>query len=478
MSVKRVILLSCIFLLTGCGVEVVSPDKVGETIAEDKELIVTPSDEQVTLNVVDWSDSTKKSREEMHQRFMVEHPNVTINYTTLSQSQFNETMLAGIRTGNAPDLFPLPATISFSTAINEGWFRPLSPYVSETLLAELNPSVFSNNVTNIGDEVYLLPEVEEIPSTQMFYNKNVLKKAGVSLEELPKNWEEFIEITQLVSQKGKGKYFGMVTSGAQTNRLDLELRSLSELAGAYLGPAEQIILDENQTQFDSTGVRDAFTFYQSIYDKGGFHPDSVLLSAPEARKAFAEDKAAFIIQGSWCIPIWRDEDPQLDFGVMNLPTKSDKPDNKMIRPFTKGWMGISATSKHPDIAGEYLEALYSHEYQAELVAKGGFISIRNDLGQESINDPAMKDYYRLALAQSVAMENPIGLHPNLDLVYSQLPQIAPDFGDIVASVLIGTNNQEKQLKEYNQKLQRNLESAVESVNKKYPVSISDFNYQQ
>lgn len=474
-GVKKVILLGCMFFLSGCGVQIVSPDSAEETMAEQEELIVTPSEELVTLNVVDWSDSTKNSREEMHQRFMAEHPNVTINYTTLSQTQFNETMLAGIRTGTAPDLFPLPATISFSTAMNEGWFRPLSPYVSATLFAELNPSVFNNNVTSIGEEVYLIPEVEEIPSTQMFYNKNVLKQAGVSLEQLPKTWEEFIEITQLVSEKGKGKYFGIVTSGAQSNRLDLELRSLSELAGSYLGPTEQIVLDENKTQFDSTGVHEAFSFYQNIYDRGGFHPDSASLSAPEARKVFAEDKAAFIIQGSWCIPIWRDEDPQLDFGVMNLPTKSD---NKLIRPFTKGWMGISATSNYPDVAGEYLEALYSYEYQAELVSKGGFVSIRSDLDQESINDPVMQDYYRLALEQSIAIDDPITRHSNLDLVYSQIPQIAPDFGDIAASVLIGTNNYQKQLEEYNKKLQRNLESAVASVAKKHPVRISDFNYQQ
>ena len=58
----------------------------------------------------------KDAREKLNEQFMKDHPNVTVNYTTLTQAQFNETMLSGIRAGDAPDLFPLPCTVTFSTA--------------------------------------------------------------------------------------------------------------------------------------------------------------------------------------------------------------------------------------------------------------------------------------------------------------------------------------------------------------------------
>lgn len=120
---KRLLImaLAVAFVLNGCvGVKVV-PSGTGSSTANNKsEKIQTPDTEEVVLNIVDWSDSTKKQREKLNEKFMEEHPNVTVNYTTLTQAQFNETMLSGIRSGEAPDLFPLPSTTTFSTAVNEG----------------------------------------------------------------------------------------------------------------------------------------------------------------------------------------------------------------------------------------------------------------------------------------------------------------------------------------------------------------------
>ena len=148
----------------------------------------------------------------------------------------------------------------------------------------------------------------------------------------------------------------------------------------------------------------------------------------------------------------------------------------MIRPFTKGWMGISSSSKHPDIAAEYLEYLYSYEYQKELVKKGGFVSIRNDLGEEDIEDEVMKCYYQLSMEQSIEVINPIEKNEYLELVYTNLPQLIPDFGDISSSILSGDKNYKDKMKDYSNKLQEKLKMSIDSVKKKYPVKIDDFNY--
>ena len=86
--------------MTGCGgVKVVSPEAGNSSQKAEFEKIKTPEDEKVVLNIVDWSDSTKDAREKLNEQFMKDHPNVTVNYTTLTQAQFNETMLSGIRAG-------------------------------------------------------------------------------------------------------------------------------------------------------------------------------------------------------------------------------------------------------------------------------------------------------------------------------------------------------------------------------------------
>ena len=52
-----------LFTLTGCGigVDIVEYGNEGKNLDNSNEIIKTDKEEKVTLNIVDWSDSTKKS---------------------------------------------------------------------------------------------------------------------------------------------------------------------------------------------------------------------------------------------------------------------------------------------------------------------------------------------------------------------------------------------------------------------------------
>ena len=126
-------------IMTGCiGVRIV-PETETAAASLTKNIIVTDPSEKVVLNIADWSDSTKASRQALNEAFEKDHPNVTINYTCLSQDQFNETVVAGIRSGTAPDLFPLPSTFSLSQAVSENWFLPLDWYLDQEFLNDMKP---------------------------------------------------------------------------------------------------------------------------------------------------------------------------------------------------------------------------------------------------------------------------------------------------------------------------------------------------
>ena len=87
------------------GVNVTTKDEprkeaVEQADTQTKEPVVTGEDEQVTLRVVDWSDSTKVRREAFHQKFMEENPNVAIEYTVLTADQFKESVISSIKSGD------------------------------------------------------------------------------------------------------------------------------------------------------------------------------------------------------------------------------------------------------------------------------------------------------------------------------------------------------------------------------------------
>jgi len=209
----------------GCGVNVVTDkESVSETAAKGETAAGNKTEgaasDEITLKIIDWSDSTKVRREEFHKKFMEENPEITIEYTTLTADQFKETVVSAIKAGNAPDLFPIPSGMKLSTVLDENWFMPLNDYVTDEFLSSFAEGALNEGITNMDGKVYVLPEAANIINTLMFYNKTVLKDAGVDIENLPDTWSEFIDVCKQVTDAGKGKYFGMIDSGAQTNRLE------------------------------------------------------------------------------------------------------------------------------------------------------------------------------------------------------------------------------------------------------------------
>lgn len=462
-------------MLAGCGVQVV-PKGTDPVENADYEIIQTPDSEPVVLTVADWSDSTKVQRERLNAKFEKDYPNVTVHYTTLTQSQFNETVAAGIRSGNAPDLFPLPSSMSLQQAVNEQWYLPLDLYLDQTFFSQLRPEAFQNNVTMIQDVSYILPESLEIPSVMMFYNEEIIRKAKPDFDsDVPMTWSGFMELCREITDQGNGAYYGMITSGSQTNRIDLETRALCGLNGVTLGPPEQVFLKNDKTQFTSQGVSETLQFYTALSEEGLLHPDSAGLSAPEARKLFEQGKAAFIIQGSWCIPTWKKSNPDFRFGVTYLPEPDNKSGGTFAAPFTKGWMGISAQSEHPDVAAEYLRYLYSYEYQEVLMAPGGFVSIRNDLGAQNIQEPIMKEYVSKAQKQSRMIIDPLTEYTAMEQVYAVLEPVRPDFGSICSGILSGNYEFEEELEIYDRRLLESLRHTVETVSQYQDIRLEDFN---
>ena len=469
----------------GCGVNLTTDKEAAaettakaETTAEaGKETEGASSDEAITLKIIDWSDSTKARREEFHKKFMEENPNITIEYTTLTADQFKETVVSAIKAGNAPDLFPIPSGMKLSTVLDENWFMPLNDYVTDEFLASFADGALNEGITSMDGKVYVLPEAANIINTLMFYNKTVLTDAGVDIENLPDTWSEFIDVCKQVTEAGKGKYFGIIDSGAQTNRLELALRSLASLDGAKCSDISQMILVDGQNTMNTQAMQNAFEFYDTLVKEGCFHPNSVSMKAPEARALFAQNQAAFIIQGAWCISTWRQENPDLDFGVMALPVPDDGMKGKLPYIGAQPWMGISSQCEHPEAAAKYLMALYSEDYQAGLVEDGGFVSVIDSVNKEHMTDPAMLEYYQINNEQAALAPDPIVANPDTAAVYAQAASISPNLGEIAQGVLAQNIDYKAELQTLSEKTQEEWMRAIDAAKEAgADVSAEDFEF--
>lgn len=464
---------------TGCGIPktkdvtveekatAAPAEKVTETATEKPAEV---SDEPITLRIVDWSDSASALRKEFNDQYMKDHPNITIEYTCLTIDQFKSSVVTSIKSGDAPDLFPVPAGMSLVAAIKEDWFRPMDDVIPADFWNTLEESVLVEGVSQYEGKHYSIPEVQAITSSLIYYNKDVLEAAGV--KELPKTYSEFLAANKQITQAGNGQYYGLIEGGKQINRLYTMASAFSNVAGAQLPQFSKALTVDGRINYDSDAVKAAFGMFDQLYKDGSLHPDTVNISAPEAREYFAQGQAGFIMQGNWCISTWDATYPDLNYGVMSVPAPDDGAKGSIVKEQTAPWIGIYSQSKYPQQAADYLMALYSYTegytYQQNLVSTAGQLSIVKGMVEEHLSNEHAVEYYNLA--KEVSLEIPSATVRDLKVYdfYVNVVDVQPSFGALFQGLISGgLNDYETELTTLSDSLTAEWKRAAEAAGVDY-----------
>lgn len=221
----------------------------------------------------------------------------------------------------------------------------------------------------------------------------------------------------------------------------------------------------------------AFDFYSGLVQDRSFHPDSANLAAPEARALFAQNQAAFLIQGAWCISTWEKENPDLKFGVMPMPEPDDGAKGGLPYIGAQPWMGISKNSDNPELAAKYLQGLYSEEYQSGVVEDGGFVSAIEGINEKYMKDGVMKEYYTIAKEQGKLCPDPIVAKADAAKVYANVTEVSPNLGQIVQGVLTGKTDYKESLQTLSDNTQKAWDEAIAKAQEGgADVSAADFEF--
>ncbi|MCS7464131.1 sugar ABC transporter substrate-binding protein [Paenibacillus doosanensis] len=433
----------------------------------------------VVLRVMDWSDSVKPLRDEFHKQFMEKYPNIKIEYTQLTVDQFKNTVLTAVKTNDAPDLFPVPTGMKLSTLVKDQWYQPLDPYIDDSFKNMFIDGTFQNGTTMVDGKIYSIPEALSLPSTLVFYNKKLFKEAGLDPEKPPATYAEFREYAQKITAAGKGKYYGIIEGGKQSNRWLSTLREWSSLGGSGLNGNAPVSLATKQATYDSQPVLDLFNLFKGLAKDGSFHPKTMSISAPEARALFAQDQAGFIIQGAWNVGVWNKDNPKLEYGVMAPPLPESGRKGSLPLTNNGAWIGLSAQSKHPKEAILYLKEFYGGDFfQPKRVESGDSFSVVKGINEKYAKAAQLKAYYDIVQSYGRTIPDPSVRNPETASVFAEFKDVHPDAGEILSAVVSGAIKDEKDaLAQYSKQLGTAWNSAIEAAKGKgAKVSASDFEF--
>ncbi len=308
-----------------------------------------------------WGGSRTELVEDLIARFNETHPNVEIEATFTSPNELMTKVIQAAGTGTLPDV----------VQIHSGWYGSLEPSATLQNLDEL----VAGDGLNLEDilvaaeakrsywdgSVYSLPNVNAGAQGLLFYNKGLIREAGLDPDkDMPTNWSEFIEISKVLVEKLN-----------TTDTLDVIAWDPNQMAGQ---PAVQVfsygagfptVSDESKTaQINTPGVvKTVEAFDDYILDIYGSYGDYRGILEWNSRvagadtgaaqvQAFIKEKQVFYVSGSWTIGQVKGGNPDLDLGVLPLPGFNGSHGGTA----KNGWSyAISNKSKNVDAAWDFLK---------------------------------------------------------------------------------------------------------------------------
>jgi multiple sugar transport system substrate-binding protein len=246
----------------------------------------------------------------------------------------------GFAAGSPPDLFYASWDQFAGYAANGS----LLPYGDRTAAADdFFPSLREN--FTIDDEFYCAPK--DFSTLALVINTDAWAAAGLTDADIPTDWEGLASVAQTLTT---GDQVGL-SFGAEFQRL-----------GVFMEQAGGGLVNEDGTEAtaDSPENVEAVTFVQQMYTDGVLRWPSDIDSG-WGGEALGTGRAAMVIEGNWIVGAMKNDFPDLQYTVVQLP---EGPAGPGTFQFTNCW-GIAADSANQDAALELVDFLTSTEQQVE-----------------------------------------------------------------------------------------------------------------
>lgn len=322
-----------------------------------------------------WPNDPKNSMfKDLMAKYEEENPNVKINMDCILNDQYKEKIRMIVSTDEIPDIFSSWSGSFAQEMIDSGNVMDLtSVFEEDTQWADSIAEVSKKPFTFDG-KLMAVPWSQD--GKAFFYNKKIFEENNI---EIPKTWEEFIQILDKLKEAG---YETPIVEGLKDNWAILH----------YLGTMNQRMVDPEVLAKDYAPATGEFTdsAYIEVLNKWKqlteyMGETCTAIDHETARNTyFATEESPIMYLQFAEIPLMKDS-ITFDYGFFNFPAfKEGKGDANALTGAPEGFM-ISNKAKYPEECIKFLKWLVSPEGGAvQLSTVGGDLtSVSSALTEEN-----------------------------------------------------------------------------------------------
>lgn len=262
-------------------------------------------------------------------RFEAENPGIKVVMEQQTWQNGREKILASVAAGTVPDLCELGST----------WFAQFAAngaLVDVTAMADsLRPQLRLWSAATYEGRLYGIPWV--MGTRALFYNRALLRQAGLNADFGPTTWSELLAAARKIHNPGAGVY-GFGRNGGERYILFKKFMPF-----AWSNGGDVLAPDGKSSVFDSPANVAALQYYLSLGDYALTEKQDVL------DQSFKQGKVGLLLSGAWLFKTLPTDAPGLEYGVTVMPAPDDRPDAH--RSFGGGeLLVIFQKSPHPEAA--------------------------------------------------------------------------------------------------------------------------------
>ncbi|OGW95879.1 MAG: hypothetical protein A2Y04_00845 [Omnitrophica WOR_2 bacterium GWC2_45_7] len=318
-----------------------------------------------TITLWHWMTDRQKAFEELARRYE-EQTGVKVKVDLYAPPDaYTQRIVASAQSHVLPDIYGiLDKKKIYASFIESGLVADLTNEFQKDN-AEWEKSLFSKaldvnrfeegNVYGVKPGIYGVPL--DVTNIQMLYNKKLLQKAGIM--HPPKSFDEFLEDIKALKRVGIS---GVVSGWGELWMADC---FASNYAFNIMGEEKIMATYRGEVPYTDPDWIKVFGVFKLLKEGGALIEGIVTKPNKEAEQDFALERAAFAFNGSWCVNVYHDMNPDLEYGAMLPPSiNADLP--------MKIWGGAGSSfvannnSPRKDMAVAFLKWLSAKEQQAYL----------------------------------------------------------------------------------------------------------------
>lgn len=387
-----------------------------------------------SITIWHWMSDRESAFIELAKQYETE-TGIRVNFELYAPSDvYAQKVRAACQTNTLPDIFGiLGEKRDFASFVKSGYVYDLTEEMDKDNGAWKNKlfvKALSVNEFEQGNSFEVKPGTYGVPidvtNIQMLYNKDLLQGAGV--DKPPRTWEDLIDINRKLKAKG---IQGLVSGWGEIWMIDC---LASNYAFNIMGKDKVLDTIRGKVPYTDPDWIRVFDLFREMRDEDMLASGVVTMVNKTAEQLFANSRAAFAFNGSWCVNVYKGMNPDLNYGVMLPPQASDKYPMSIWGGAGSSFM-VNNKSKNIQDAVNFLKWITDAPQQ---------IFLSKETQDLPSNKYSLKDIPMVLSQFASAMDNTT--HPSVWGV-SEFPQVMEAFGKGIQSIIIGEKTPEQLGKE-------------------------------